>query len=100
MFNYKSKLVPEVNTVLNTLTFNRARFFYLQELIDVMNDIDERSEQIERDFEELYDFHYLTSCPREMKSSQEVIREASGALLKYVLALNNSKSEDEMGLVN
>mmetsp|Transcript_1989 Transcript_1989/g.3502 ORF Transcript_1989/g.3502 Transcript_1989/m.3502 type:complete len:160 (+) Transcript_1989:144-623(+) len=66
MLNYKSKLIPEINLVLNTVSYNTERYFVLQEILLIMEDIDKLSAQIERDFDDIYEYYYLKSCPRAL----------------------------------
>ena len=54
--NSKSKLVPTVNTVLNTIEFNIEEFFNMTDLLNTIQNINKVSDQIRRDFDRLFEF--------------------------------------------
>lgn len=56
--------MPTINTVLNTITYNTKRYFNLRELIQYMEEMTILSEQIQRDFDEIYKYNYLKSCAK------------------------------------
>jgi hypothetical protein len=60
--NSKSKLVPTVNTVLNSVEFNIEEFFNMTDLMYTIKNINQVSDQIRRDFKGLFEFQYKSEC--------------------------------------
>ena len=62
LLNSKSKLVPNVNYVVNTIEFVGEKFFDHDAIMALMDDINDVSNQIDRDYDEVYDMFYYEPC--------------------------------------
>lgn len=71
--NSKSKLVPTVNTVLNSVEFNIEEFFNMTDLMYTIKNINQVSNQIRRDFEEVFEFQYKSECLQMIDESTQNI---------------------------